>query len=225
MMLRLIPACVLAAALAGCASMDDPPASMADHSPVAPIARPVAPVATGGIYRPGVSEGLIGRLRRFEPGDVLTVLLNESTQAARAATANVSRGSKNDVVPSGLTSRVAGLNSALTGLNLNSANVESKGEGSADQSASLTGSITVTVVEVQPNGNLIVRGQKQMALTQGSEVIQVSGIVRPEDVAPNNTVQSRRLADARFTYQGGGEIASATRAGWGTRAILKFWPF
>lgn len=225
MMLRLLPPCILAVAMAGCASMDEVPLSAVDHSPVAPLARPAAPVATGGIYRAGVSEGLIGRLRRFEPGDVLTVLLNESTQAARAATANVSRGSTNDVVPSGLTSRVAGLNSALTGINLNSANVESKGEGSADQSASLTGSITVTVVEVQPNGNLIVRGQKQMALTQGSEVIQVSGIVRPEDVAPNNTVQSRRLADARFTYQGGGEIASATRAGWGTRAILKFWPF
>lgn len=225
MTLRLISTCALALAMAGCASMDDVPVSTVDHSPVIPAVRAVAPVATGGIYRPGISEGLIGRVRRFEPGDVLTVLLNESTQAARAATANVSRASKNDVLPAGVTTQVANVSLALKGLNLNSANIESKGEGTADQSASLTGSITVTVVEVQSNGNLIVRGQKQMALTQGSEVIQVSGIVRAEDVAPNNTVQSRRLADARFVYQGGGEIASATRAGWGTRAILKFWPF
>lgn len=225
MTLRLLSTCALTLTLAGCASMDEVPLSTVDHSPVTPAPRAVPQVATGGIYRPGISEGLIGRIRRFEPGDVLTVILKESTQAARAATANVSRASKNDTLPSGLTSRIAGLNSALTGLNLNAANVESKGEGSADQSASLDGSITVTVVEVQPNGNMVVRGQKQMSLTQGSEIIQVSGIVRPEDVAPNNTVLSRRLADARFTYQGGGEIASATRAGWGTRAILKFWPF
>ncbi len=227
MTMRLLSSCALAlaATVSGCASMDDIPVSMVDHSPVTPLPRAVPQVATGGIYRAGASEGLIGRLRRFEPGDVLTVILKETTQASRAATANVSRGASNDVVPSGLTSRIAGASSALTGLNLNSANVESKGEGSADQSASLDGSITVTVVEVQPNGNLVVRGQKQMSLTQGSEIIQVSGIVRPEDVAPNNTVQSRRLADARFTYQGGGEIASATRAGWGTRALLKFWPF
>ena len=78
---------------------------------------------------------------------------------------------------------------------------------------------------MQPNGNLVVRGEKRLSLTQGSEVIQVSGIIRPEDVAPNNTVQSRRLANASFAYQGGGEIATATRAGWGTRGILKYWPF
>jgi len=225
MTLRLLCTCALAAVLTGCASMDEVPVSTIDHSPVAPLPRAVPQAATGGIYRPGASEGLVGRVRRFEPGDVLTVLLNESTQAARAATANVSRAAKNDTVTAGMTNRIARINPALSGLNLNAANIESKGEGSADQSASLTGSITVTVVEVQPNGNMVVRGQKQMSLTQGSEIIQVSGIVRPEDVAPNNTVQSRRLADARFAYQGGGEIASATRAGWGTRAILKFWPF
>jgi flagellar L-ring protein precursor FlgH len=110
-------------------------------------------------------------------------------------------------------------------LNLNSAKITSDGSGSADQSASLTGAITVSVVEVQANGNLVVRGEKYLSLNQGSEVIQVSGIVRPDDVASNNTVQSRRLAHARFTYQGGGELASASKAGWGTRSLLKFWPF
>jgi flagellar L-ring protein precursor FlgH len=81
------------------------------------------------------------------------------------------------------------------------------------------------VVEVMANGNLVLRGEKQLALTEGSEVIQVAGIIRPDDVAPNNTVQSRRLANAQIAYRGTGDLANATRAGWGTSALLKIWPF
>ena len=218
----LIPlACALL--LAGCATIDDLPPSNGAFDPIVPAAQHAPRPATGGIYRAGTGETLFGRVRRFQPGDVLTVLLNESTQAARATTGTISRESSNDVIPSGVAARIA--NNALTGLNLNSAKITSDGSGSADQSASLTGAITVSVVEVQANGNLVVRGEKYLSLNQGSEVIQVSGIVRPDDVASNNTVQSRRLAHARFTYQGGGELASASKAGWGTRSLLKFWPF
>lgn len=218
----LIPlACTLL--LAGCATIDDLPPSNGAFDPIVPAAQHAPRPATGGIYRAGTGETLFGRVRRFQPGDVLTVLLNESTQAARATTGTISRESSNDVIPSGVAARIA--NNALTGLNLNSAKITSDGSGSADQSASLTGAITVSVVEVQANGNLVVRGEKYLSLNQGSEVIQVSGIVRPDDVASNNTVQSRRLAHARFTYQGGGELASASKAGWGTRSLLKFWPF
>ena len=212
--------------LSACATMDELPVRDESHAPVPPVAQDQPPPpATGAIYRAGTGSPLVGKARRFGAGDVITVILNESTQANRAATANVSRSASNDVVPSGLTSRLPALSKTLTGINLNQANIESKGEGSADQSASLTGSVTVTVVEVQPNGNLVVRGEKRLSLTQGSEMIQVSGIIRPEDVAPNNTVQSRRLANANFVYQGGGELGSVARAGWGTRAALKFWPF
>lgn len=214
---------------AGCATMtalDDLPPRDESHAPVAPLAADQPPPpATGAIFRPGAGSALVGKARRFGVGDVITVILKEETQANRAATANVSRAATNDVVPSGLTSRLPIASRTLTGINLNSANVESKGEGSADQSASLNGSVTVTVTEVQPNGNLVVRGEKRLSLTQGSEMIQVSGVIRPEDVAPNNTVQSRRLANANFVYHGGGELGSVARSGWGTRAILKYWPF
>jgi len=111
------------------------------------------------------------------------------------------------------------------GVNLNGSTIKSEGEGSADQTASLTGSIAVTVVEVLANGNLMVRGEKQLALTEGTEVIQVSGIVRPEDVSPNNTLQSRRLANAQIAYRGTGDMASAAKPGWGTSLLYKIWPF
>ena len=83
----------------------------------------------------------------------------------------------------------------------------------------------MTVVEVLANGNLMVRGEKQLALTEGAEIIQVSGIIRPEDISPNNTVQSRRLANAQIAYRGTGDMANAAKAGWGTNALMKFWPF
>jgi flagellar L-ring protein FlgH len=81
------------------------------------------------------------------------------------------------------------------------------------------------VVDVLANGNLVLRGEKQLALTEGAEVIQVAGVIRPEDVAPNNTVQSRRLANAQITYRGTGDLAAASKPGWGTGLLLKLWPF
>ncbi|MGI9134184.1 MAG: flagellar basal body L-ring protein FlgH, partial [Rhodoferax sp.] len=155
---------------------------------------------------------------------VITVLLSESTHANRTLNGSVSRKSSNDVVPAGMQDYMKG-GGLLRDMNLLGGSIENKGSGSADQQASLSGSIAVAVVEVMANGNLVLRGEKQLALTEGSEVIQVAGIVRPDDIAPNNTVQSRRLANAQITYRGTGDMAAATRAGWGTSALMKFWPF
>ena len=109
--------------------------------------------------------------------------------------------------------------------NLTNNKASSTGTGTADQLATLTGSVAVTVVEILANGNLMVRGEKKLGLAEGTEVIQVSGVIRPEDVGPNSTVQSRRLANAQIAYRGSGDLANATRAGWGTTLLHKFWPF
>jgi flagellar L-ring protein precursor FlgH len=158
-------------------------------------------------------------------GDVITVLLNESTQAARTQNGTVTRESSNDMIPKGLQNYGANVGGWMNGINMLGGKVSNKGTGAADQQASLSGSVAVSVVEVMPNGNLVLRGEKQLALTEGSEVIQVAGIIRPDDVAPNNTVQSRRLANAQIAYRGTGDLANATKAGWGTSALLKIWPF
>ena len=191
-------------------------------------------MATGAIYNGRQSDNFFGRSRNYRVGDLITVMLDESTRAIRKQTGSVKREASNDVIPSGLLNKALRIPSkifgskgdgALEGLNLNSANIASSGEGSADQNASLTGAVSVTVVEVLANGNLMVRGEKQLALTEGAEVIQVSGIIRPEDVSPNNMVQSRRLANAQIAYRGTGDIAAVAKTGWGTRALLKVWPF
>jgi flagellar L-ring protein precursor FlgH len=76
-----------------------------------------------------------------------------------------------------------------------------------------------------PNGNLIIFGEKRLALNEGSEVISVRGVVRPDDIQPNNTVLSRRLAAAEFSYSGDGELTRATRTSWGSKLLFDLWPF
>ena len=205
-----------------------PPQAMT-HSPmfepVYPVQNPRESLATGAIYVGRQSDSWFGKGRNFQVGDVITVLLNESTQAARTQNGTVSRESSNDMIPKGLQNYGANLGGFMNGINLLGGKVSNKGTGAADQQASLSGSVAVSVVEVMPNGNLVLRGEKQLALTEGSEVIQVAGIIRPDDVAPNNTVQSRRLANAQIAYRGTGDLANATKAGWGTSALLKIWPF
>ena len=130
---------------------------------------------------------------------------------------------RTDIVPPGLKGLMGDMGLA-SGAKLG-ATTSNKGNGAAVQDGSLTGSVTVAVVDIMANGNLILRGEKQLALTEGSEIIQVAGVIRPDDIAPNNTVLSRRLANAQITYRGKGDMAAATRAGWGTSALLKLWPF
>ncbi len=197
----------------------EPLAHSEGFRPVYPVAQSAPQMATGAIYNGAQSEAFFGRGRAFQIGDVITVLLNESTQAGRTQSGVVKRTSSNDVVPAAMG---GGL---LPAANLLGGTIKSEGTGTADQTASLTGSIAVSVIDVMANGNLVLRGEKQLALTEGAEIIQVAGVVRPDDIAPNNTVQSRRLANAQITYRGTGDMAAATRAGWGTSGLLKLWPF
>lgn len=216
----------LLASLAACSVV--PPAPLT-HSPgfepVYPSESPKAKApATGAIYVSQQSDSWFGRGRRFQVGDVITVLLNESTQAARTSNSNLSRESSNDALP-GLQTLANNMGGVLKGANTAGAKISNKGVGAADQQASLSGSVAVSVVDILPNGNLVLRGEKQLALSEGAEVIQVAGIIRPDDIAPNNTVQSRRLANAQIAYRGSGDLAAATRPGWGTSALMKLWPF
>ncbi|MFM1765226.1 MAG: Flagellar L-ring protein precursor [Pseudomonadota bacterium] len=218
---------LLAGALTACTSVMPPQAltHSPQFEPVYPVQSARETMATGAIYVGRQSDSWFGKGRNFQVGDVITVLLNESTQAARTQNGTITRDSSNTLVPTGLQNYGAGLGGFMKGINLTGGSVSNKGTGAADQQASLNGSVAVAVVEVMPNGNLVLRGEKQLALTEGSEVIQVAGIIRPDDVAPNNTVQSRRLANAQIAYRGTGDLANATRAAWGTSALLKLWPF
>ena len=218
-------ACVMCS-LSACNALPPQPMSHSPQfEPVYPVVTEQTKVATGAIYVGRQSDSWFGKSRSFQVGDVITVLLNESSQATRTQNGSVSRESSNAMAPAGLQKFGTNLGGLMGGINMLGGSVSNKGTGAADQQASLTGSVAVAVVEVMPNGNLVLRGEKQLALTEGSEIIQVAGIIRPDDVSPSNTVQSKRLANAQIAYRGTGDLANATRAGWGTSALIKLWPF
>jgi flagellar L-ring protein precursor FlgH len=229
--------CLWAVVLGGCASA---PARIAHTPEFAPVYPPVpekTQANTGAIFSARHSDNWFGRGKSYQVGDIITVLLNEETQSTRTAGGKVERVSDNNVVPQGIVDRVAGLalpgkvlgtrlEGALTGIKLSGeSKITSESSGNQGSTAKLTGALTATVVEVLNNGNLVVRGEKQMALTEGAEIIQVSGIIRPSDISPGNMVQSSRMANAQFAYRSSGALANATTPGWGTRALMKLWPF
>ena len=223
---RWAGAACMVCGLSACSTL--PPQALT-HSPqfepVYPVAAEPSKPATGAIYVGRQSDSWFGKSRSFQVGDVITVLLNESSQASRTQNGTITRDSSNDVIPTGLSNWAKNKGGWMNGIKTDGASFSNKGTGAADQQASLTGSVAVAVVEVMPNGNLVLRGEKQLALTEGTEMIQVAGIIRPDDVSPSNTVQSKRLANAQISYRGTGDLANATRAGWATSTLLKIWPF
>ncbi len=210
--------------LAACAK-PMPMAHSPDFAPVQPLPRVTNAPATGAIFAADNTDLWQAKRRSYRVGDIITVLLSESTQAARTLNNETSRESSTDAVPAGISNAISNASPYLSGFNAGGAVTTNRGTGVADQRASLTGSIAVTVTEVQANGNLVIRGEKQLSLSEGGEVIQVAGIIRPDDVSAINTVQSRRLANGQITYKGVGDLANSTRAGWGISALYKYWPF
>lgn len=204
--------------MAGCSSTPKPLEYSPGFAPVYPLSKTPVTMATGAIYNGRQSDNWFGGLRSYQVGDTITVILYDEMQAGRSQSTNVSRKTKNDYS-----------SDARIGQQINKLNFEgetsSDGSGDTKQGASLEGEVTVTVVEVLPNGNLFVRGEKQLALTGSAETIQVSGIARPEDIGRNNKVFSRRLANALISYTGTGEVSNAGKVGWGTNLLMKLWPF
>lgn len=208
-------------------STDNPDAKMElskDFEPVYPLAAERPKVASGSIYANGQSDAWFGRGRNYKVGDLITVLLNESTQSARNQNSQVNRDATTSL-PTGLNTQLGKASPLLNGIDLTKNAADSKSTGSANQNASLTGSVAVTVVEILANGNLVVRGEKKLGLSEGTEVIQVSGVLRPADIGPNDQVQSWRLANAQFAYRGTGDLSNAAKVGWGTSLMHKYWPF
>ena len=138
----------------------------------------------------------------------------ESTTATTSATTGIDKSSK-AAMSAGA---ILGGPLTLNGRDLLSTDMSGdrsfSGKGNSAQSNKLQGSLTVTVVQRLPNGNLVVQGEKNMRLNQGDELVQIQGVVRPLDIATDNSVSSSRVADARIVYGGRGPIAKSNAMGW-----------
>jgi len=202
------------------------PVQEPDNAPVIMAADPAPTIIDGAIYRASNNRFLFEDVRARRIGDVINVVLEERTDATKAASTSTNKASGVNVPgPTLLGGKVQALGREILSTDINSAS-EFSGQADSTQSNRLSGSVAVTVTHKLPNGNLWIQGQKTLTLNQGSEIVKVSGQIRPTDIAPNNTVLSSQIADAQITYGGTGLLADANTAGWLTRVFHSpFWPF
>jgi flagellar L-ring protein precursor FlgH len=204
-------------ALCGCAASkgrgDPPPPRM-------PAIAEMPKGQAGGVFSPQMPWALVSDNRAFRPGDVLTVVLQETTQASKRA--DTSYGKQNNIAISPAT--VAG-KSVKSDVGIG-AQRDFSGTASSLQQNALQGSITVIVQEVLPNGLLRVGGEKNLRLNQGEEFIRVAGYVRAADIDTENRVSSQRIANADITYSGRGALSETNSPGWLARFFASNWmPF
>ena len=216
--------CVLLA-LNGCTVGPNAKPGDPAYAPVSAPSMLAPPPSDGAIYRSGSGLSLFEDKRARRIGDVITIVLAESTTSSKKADTAVTKDDSVTIDAGtvfGATPKIGGVNMATT---VNPKR-DFSGAGSADQSNKLQGTITVMVSDVLPNGLLEVRGEKWMTLNRGEEFIRIRGYVRPEDVLPDNTISSTKVADVRIAYSGNGEIAQASRQGWLSRFFSsEWWPF
>ncbi|XSG84390.1 MAG: flagellar basal body L-ring protein FlgH [Methylohalobius sp. ZOD2] len=210
---------------AGCNTL---PESMPRHNPAfapAPAryaSRPLQP--TGSIYQAHSDMRLFENLTARRVGDILTIRLVEETDATKDSELQIQKG--NNI---GASAPILFGQSKIMGVEWESEVTTDKnynGEGQSSQSNQLTGTVTVTVVEVLPNGNLRVQGEKRLTINDGHEYVRLAGIVRPVDIDVDNAVPSTKVADATIMYTGEGAMADVKEVGWMTRFFNSlFFPF
>jgi len=215
---RLISTMMLIGLAGGCSQTRIVVQPDPQYAPVDLNAMQFKPEPNGSIFQTGRSVRLFEDNKAFRIGDVLSVTLMESTNASKSAETSTDKGDEIDIGASAIFGSTGpSINGNLALSNSINSEREFSGSGDSAQSNSLSGEIAVTVVDVLPSGNLLVRGEKIIGLNQGSEFIRISGIVRPQDVSTDNIVVSSKIANSRIFYGGGGVIAESNTRGWLSR--------
>lgn len=184
------------------------------YAPVYPNGMAPSQAPTGGIYQTGMGDVFFGDQKASKVGDILTINLNETTTSTKANAATVSKSSSATIENPTVLGQELRMDTTLP-----QQGTDFSGNASANQNNSLSGTISVTVYKAYPNGLLAVRGEKWLRLNQGDEYIRFSGMVRKQDISPDNTVESERVADARITYSGTGDVAAGSEQGWVSRLL------
>ncbi len=215
---------IVATGLSACAT--NSPHELAEFEPlVRPVEQQPPRYENGSLFQTR-SISLFEDPKPFRVGDIITIVLAESTSASKSAATNTKKDDDISIdVPSvfGVTPTHNG--NTLLNLSMQPSR-EFEGEADSSQSNSLNGQITVTVVDILSNGNLVVKGEKWFTLNQGREYIRLAGVIRPQDVKTDNTIASAKLADAQIAYSGEGFVADSNTQGWFSQFLnSKWWPF
>ena len=230
MMKKLIRLFILATALLLTACMSTTAKRDPAYAAVRPVAVQEEPRHDGAIFNVSNNISLFEDYRARRPGDILTVQLDEKTDAEKETETTISKDNENNIANPTVFGTSPQFN--LPGLlplvsnndnNLNfglSSNSDFSGAGDSDQSNKLTGDISVSVVEVLANGNLLIRGEKVITINQGNEYIRIAGMINPRDIDANNSISSKRVADAQISYVGDGPTNDANVMGWLSRFFI-----
>ncbi|HYG44344.1 MAG TPA: flagellar basal body L-ring protein FlgH [Bordetella sp.] len=224
--LRLPFAAVMVLALAGCAMIaPEPivtgPVTAAPPPPPMPAAQP-----NGSIYQPRVygNYPLFEDRRPRNVGDIVTIVLNERTNAAKNVATNTDRSGNAGLGVAAAPGFMDSWANAKLDTDISGSN-KASGKGDSSANNTFTGTITTTVIGVLPNGNLQVAGEKQIAINRGSEYVRFAGVVDPRSITGANSVSSTQVADARIEYRSKGVMDEVQTMGWLQRFFLIASPF
>ncbi len=207
-------------ALSACNTV--PPTNVHQPMTVRPSQRDQS-VANGSIHQAGVARTLFEDRRARYVGDTMTIVIAEATSAATKSNTNVNRATSISAsVPT--IQGLPGKTFQGMGLSAESSNTLA-GKGDAAANNTFVGNITVTVIDVLANGNLLVSGEKQVSIGSGTEYIRLSGVVNPYFISAANTISSANVADARIEYKETGVISEAQVMGWLARFFMSVLPF
>ncbi len=224
-MKQLILAGIILMQLVGCASIEqakilpnDP-----DFAPILPEMEEEPMIPTGSLFKENYVNNIYSDSKAHRVGDIISVVLSENTQAQKAAKTETSKENSANL------GSVIGLGGApITfkgdtlefGYNQTS---DFSGDSKSDQSNSLSGNISVHVLRVLPNGNLMIRGEKWMSLNNGDEYVRLTGVIRAQDISSSNTIMSSKVANARIQYAGTGSFANTQEQGWLSKFFGSSW--
>lgn len=198
---------------------------------MAPPLPPVPPPQEGSLWTARHPHGLVADQRAHQVGDVVTISITESAKASEIANTQTSK-------TSGLKTSIAslfGLSFPMKAFTNKEVNTEtalegsvgntSKGEGKTERQSAFTTYLSARVIQVLPNDNLVIQGQRHLRVNNETEVVTLTGIVRPQDIDRNNIVPSTKVAEARLEIAGVGVVSDKQRQGWLTRIFDHIWPF
>lgn len=209
------------AVTAGCTTV--PPTNIHQPMTARPAPRLEMASGNGSIFQAGYSRPLFEDRRARFVGDTITVKITESTTASAKSNSKLDKTNSSKAAITAL-SGLPGKD--LLGLNLDASSSNAfSGKGEAANNNVFTGSITVTVIDVMANGNLLVSGEKQLAIGHEQEYVRISGVVNPSFVDSANTIESAKVADARIEYKSAGQISEGEVMGWLARFFLNVMPF
>jgi flagellar L-ring protein FlgH len=192
------------------------------------IQRQPADYSSGSIWQ-AASRSVTEDFKAYRRGDIITIVISETASASKQASTSTARNTSiNAGMPNFMGLERAGiLKNNMDLSQLINASVDSKfaGSGSTSRQENLTATISAKVIDVLPNGNLLIEGRRNIKVNNEDQEIILTGTVRTRDVGPDNTVNSIFVADARISYAGRGIISDRQSPGWLMNIVDKIWPF